>query len=159
GRKRARPLDRRSDCAGARRQRGGGRQARRRRGRVDRGRASRTGTYGRAAGDLHSALLAGSHRRLIFLCSTREVDVERHDRERLRMRDVGLRRLKLLTRTLTVGAAALAAVFAGLAAQASSRKAGRASSATARTPANVKPTTRIPAAPSLPELGSNGAAA
>ena len=73
---------------------------------------------------------------------------DRHLRGRLDERDRGLGRLRTTTRWLTVGATALAGVFAGLAAEKASGHKAAAPTATTTTQ------TTVPALPSLPSGGS-----
>jgi hypothetical protein len=77
---------------------------------------------------------------------------DRELRARLEARDRGLRRLRALTTWLVVGAAGLAAAFAGLAAHsAPGRKTTRATLLRATT----TPPKRVPPPPALPALGSD----
>src|SRR5690242_1612971 len=86
------------------------------------------------------------------------MEQDRPIRERSHARDAALRRLRLLTRALVVGAAALAAVLTALAAHATGRK---APGARATTTPRARPVgrTAVPAVPSLPDLGSGAVAA
>jgi hypothetical protein len=73
-------------------------------------------------------------------------------RGRLAERDRGLARLRRTTRWLTVGATALAGVFAGLAAEKASGHKPVAKATTAQAASTAQAT--VPAPPSLPSAGS-----
>jgi hypothetical protein len=80
--------------------------------------------------------------------------MERHTRARVHARDAGLRRLKVATGGLTIATAALAGVFAGLAAQSSSGARKVAVRVVRTTAPRVHVQRRIPPPPRLPALAS-----
>jgi hypothetical protein len=80
--------------------------------------------------------------------------MERHTRARVHARDAGLRRLKVATGGLTIATAALAGIFAGLAAQSSSGARKVAVRVVRTTAPRVHVQQRIPPPPQLPALAS-----